>query len=96
MDMGLLFEWDPSKAERNKRIHGVSFDEACTTFGDPLSKTIGDPFHSEDEQRFVLIGQSVGRRVLVVVHSERDERIRVISARLASKKERRSYEKDEG
>ena len=83
MDMGLLFEWDSSKAERNKRIHGVSFDEACTTFGDPLSKTIGDPLHSENEQRFVLI----------VVHTERDERIRVISARLATTKERRSYER---
>ena len=93
--MGLLFEWDPNKAERNKRIHGVSFDEACTTFQDPLSRTIGDPSHSENEQRFVLIGQSIRRRVLVVVHTERAERIRVISARLATNKERRSYEKDE-
>ena len=94
--MGLLFEWDPDKAERNIRIHDISFDEACTTFQDPLSRTIGDPLHSQSEDRFVLIGQSDRRRILVVVHTERGERIRIISARLATKKERRSYEKDEG
>ena len=93
--MGLLFEWDPNKAERNERLHGISFDEACTTFEDPLSKTIDDPLHSENEERFVLIGQSIRRRILVVVHTEREERIRVISARQATKRERRAYEKDD-
>jgi uncharacterized protein len=94
--MGLLFEWDPDKAERNIRIHDISFDEACTAFQDPLSRTIGDPLHSQSEDRFVLIGQSIRMRILVVVHTERRERIRIISARLATRKERRSYEKDEG
>ena len=94
--MGLLFEWDSQKAERNMRTHGVSFDEASTSFRDPLSRTIGDPLHSEDEDRYVLIGQSIGERLLVVVHTERGERIRIISARLATTKERQSYEEDEG
>jgi hypothetical protein len=94
--MGLLFEWDPNKAERNIRTHGISFDEASTTFRDPLSRTIGDPLHSDDEERFVLIGQSMKRRLLVVVHTERGERIRIISARLATNKERLSHEENEG
>lgn len=94
--MGLLFEWDPNKAERNTQMHDVSFEEACTAFQDPLSRTIGDPIHSESEERFVLIGQSIEKRMLVVVHTERGERIRIVSARVATKKEIRSYEKDEG
>lgn len=71
--MGLLFEWGPDKAERNKRVHGISFDESCTTFQDPLSITIGDPLHSRNEEYFVLIGTSIMSRVLVVVHTEHDE-----------------------
>lgn len=85
--MGILFEWDPRKAEQNNRIHQVSFDEACTAFQDPL--------HSKREERFVLIGQSVKKRILVVVHTERGGQIRIISARLATRQERRSYEEDE-
>ncbi len=90
--MALLFEWDPRKARRNLTIHGVSFDEASTAFRDPLSKTINDPLHSEDEERFVLLGHSHRNRLLVVVHTERGDRIRLISARLASNRERVRYE----
>jgi len=90
--MALLFEWDPGKARRNFRMHGVSFDEASTAFRDPLSKTIDDPLHSEDEERFVLLGLSHRNRLLVVVHTERGDRIRLISARLASHTERGRYE----
>ena len=93
--MGLIFEWDPKKARRNLNTHGVSFDEASTVFNDPLSLTIDDPLHSEDEERFVLLGQSLKGRLLVVVHTERENRIRIISARSATNKERLSYEEDE-
>lgn len=82
--MGLYFEWDPTKAEPNATVHYVTFEEACTVFEDPLSRTIEDPLHSEHEERFVIIGQSARRRTLVVVHTERGERIRVISVRLAT------------
>ncbi len=90
--MALLFEWDPRKARRNLTIHGVSFDEASTAFQDPLSKTIADPLHSEDEERFVLLGRSHRNRLLAVVHSERGDQIRLISARLADNRERVRYE----
>lgn len=90
--MALLFEWDPRKARRNLTIHGVSFDEASTAFQDPLSRTIADPLHSEDEERFVLLGRSHRNRLLVVVHTERGDRIRLISARLAGNRERVRYE----
>ena len=93
--MGLLFEWDPKKARMNIKTHGVSFDEASTAFRDPLSQTIDDPLHAEDEERFVLIGRSIQGRLLVIVHTDRGERIRVISARLATKKERLRYEENE-
>ena len=93
--MALLFEWDPKKARRNLGTHGLSFDEASTAFRDPLSVTINDPLHSEDEERFVLIGQSHQKRILVVVHTERGNRIRIISARLATKKEKLRYEENE-
>ena len=93
--MGLLFEWDPKKARLNIKTHGISFDEASTAFRDPLSRTIEDPLHSGDEERFVLIGQSVKGRLLVVVHAERGDRIRIISARLATNKERFRYEENE-
>jgi uncharacterized DUF497 family protein len=94
--MALLFEWDPRKARRNLTLHGVSFDEASTAFQDPLSKTIADPLHSEDEKRFVLLGHSHRNRLLVVVHTERGDRIRLISARLASNRERVRYEESKG
>jgi hypothetical protein len=67
--MGLLFEWDPKKARLNVRAHGISFDEASTAFRDPLSRTIADPLHSADENRFVLVGQSMRGQLLVVVHT---------------------------
>jgi len=86
------FEWDPNKAESNLEKHGVAFDEASTAFGDPLSLTIPDPDHSDDEERFVLLGQSFAGRLVVVVHTQRGERIRIISARIATRNERRSYE----
>ena len=90
--MALLFDWDPRTAERNLALHGVSFDEASTAFRDPLSSTIDDPLHSTDEERYVLTGLSHRGRLLVVVHNERGDRIRIISARLATNKERRQYE----
>ena len=93
--MALLFEWDPKKAQLNIKTHGVSFDEVSTAFRDPLSQTIDDPLHSEDEDRFVLIGRSIQGRLLVIVHTDRGERIRIISARLATKKERLRYEENE-
>lgn len=94
--MALLFEWDPQKARRNVAIHGVSFDEATTAFRDPLSITVGDPLHSEEEDRLVLIGRSHRGRLVVVVHVERGARIRIISARLATTRERISYEENVG
>jgi len=90
----LRFEWDPDKAKRNLEIHGVSFDEASTAFRDALSVTIYDPLHSEEEDRFVLIGNSHRDRLLVVVHTDRGDSIRLISARKASKIERTQYEEN--
>jgi uncharacterized protein len=86
------FEWDSAKAEANLSRHGVSFEEALTAFADPLSSTIADPDHSESEQRYILLGLSSRGRLVVVAHTERGDKIRIISARLASKRERRSYE----
>ena len=88
----LLFEWDPNKAKENLEIHGVSFDEAGTAFRDTLSLAIYDPLHSEEEDRFVLLGNSHKDRLLVLVHTVRGDNIRLISARKASKKERKQYE----
>jgi uncharacterized DUF497 family protein len=79
----LIFEWDEKKAKQNIKKHGISFEEAATVFGDPFSITIYDPLHSGDEDRFVILGISNKNRVLVVVHTDRDERIRIISARNA-------------
>ena len=90
--MGLLFEWDPRKAKRNLTLHGVLFDEASTAFQDVLSTTIDDPLHSTGEERYVLTGLSHRGRLLVVVHTERGDRIRIISARLTTNKERKQYE----
>ena len=92
--MGLLFEWDSNKARLNVKRHGISFDEASTAFHDRLSRTIDDPLHSEGEERLVLIGQSLRGRLLVVVHTERGDRIRIINARLATNKERLRYEEN--
>lgn len=86
------FEWDPDKAEENLRKHGVSFAEAATAFLDPLSLTVPDERDWGAELRFVLIGRSHRQRTLVVAHTERGGNIRLISARLATPRERRSYE----
>lgn len=90
--MGLTFEWDRRKATSNLKKHGVSFVEAATAFADPLSLTIADPDHSEDQERFLLLGVSHRAHLIVVAHTESGERIRIISARRASALERKSYE----
>ena len=90
--MRLSFEWDTKKARSNASKHGVSFLEASSVFGDPESVTIPDPSHSSDEERFVTIGCSQQGQILVVVATERGANIRIISARLASRRERKQYE----
>ena len=90
----ILFEWDPNKAKKNIKIHDVSFDEASTSFKDTLSLTIYDPLHSDEEDRLVLIGNSYKNRLLVVVHTERKNRTRIISARKTTKNERKQYEEN--
>jgi uncharacterized DUF497 family protein len=90
--MALTFEWDTNKARQNLVKHSVSFEESSTVFGDPRSLTIPDPVHSRLEERFVTIGTSHRAKLLVVVHTERGDNIRIISARMASRKERKSYE----
>ena len=89
-----LFEWDDSKAARNMRIHGVDFQEAKTVLEDPYSITIPDDSHSQDEARSLVLGLSLLSRVLLVVYTERRERIRIISARKATPVERIQYESD--
>jgi uncharacterized DUF497 family protein len=91
--MALTFEWDSRKAKSNLAKHGVGFEEASTIFGDSLSLTIPDPEHSLSEERYVTIGRAFTGKLLVVVHTERGDNIRVISARRASRRERRFYEK---
>ncbi len=88
------FEWDRAKAEANLEKHGVGFPDAATAFGDPLSLTISDPDHSESEDRYVLVGQAASGRLLVVVHTYRGEAVRLVSARLATSRERKSYEQE--
>ena len=90
--MGYTFEWDPNKAESNRRKHAVTFDEASTVFGDPLAILITDPDHSDSEDRFVDIGMSHCGQLLVVSYTERKDRIRIISARPPTRAERKSYE----
>ncbi|NIM48952.1 MAG: BrnT family toxin [Gemmatimonadales bacterium] len=92
--MPLTFEWDPDKNEQNLRKHGVSFSEGATVFGDPLSLTIEDPDHSVYEERLLTMGLSYRRRLLVVSHTERQGWIRIISARLATAHERKTYEEE--
>jgi uncharacterized protein len=88
----MQFEWNPQKARTNLHKHGVSFDEATTAFLDIFSLTGDDPDHSGDEERFVTFGISNTGRLLVVAHTDRDERIRIISARPATPSERKLYE----
>jgi uncharacterized DUF497 family protein len=89
----LRFDWDPRKARANRAKHGVTFEEALTVFADEAALLIPDPDHSEDEERFVLLGMSAHLRVLVVVHCDREAEnvIRVISARRATGPERQRY-----
>ena len=85
-------DWDLLKATANLRRHGVSFEEAATALADDLSITGADPDHSKGESRFVTFGVSSAGRLLVVAHTERGDRLRIISARPATKRERRIYE----
>ncbi len=88
----LTFEWDAIKARTNRAKHAVSFLEATTVFGDPAASTIPDPAHSQAENRFIILGRSHTGRILVVVHTERGDNIRIISARPASQRERKYHE----
>jgi uncharacterized protein len=90
--MALKFEWDSRKAQINKRKHGITFEQASTIFGNPLSLTIPDPAHSIGEDRFVTIGMSVNGKLIVAVHVDYDDIIRIISARNATRNEKRQYE----
>lgn len=90
--MGLQFEWDTKKAAVNDKKHRVTFSEAASVFGDPFSSSFPDPDHSIQEDRFLLIGRSQRGNILVVAHTERGDRIRIISARKATSKERKYYE----
>jgi hypothetical protein len=85
------FTWDSQKAAGNLRKHGVAFEEASTVFGDPLALTIPDVAHSVGEQRFVTVGRSAHQRMVVVVHAGRNDTLRIISARLATPRERRDH-----
>ena len=87
-----LFEWDEAKAKRNLQKHKIGFPEGATVFRDAMVASMPDPDHSIDEERFVALGFSAHRRLLVVVYTRRGERIRIISCRKATTKERRVYE----
>ncbi len=88
----MSFDWNPSKARRNLAKHGVAFEEAATIFDDPLYIDFFDPEHSEVEQRYIRVGCSNRKRILVVAYTEREGRIRIISARRATRHERQAYE----
>ena len=90
--MGLPFEWDPGKAAVNLRAHGVSFTEATEVFRDPLARIHSDPDSSLGEVREIIVGTSLAGRLLLVSFTERGEHIRIISARPATKHEKRDYE----
>jgi uncharacterized DUF497 family protein len=92
--MPLTFEWDLPKARTNLVKHGIAFEEAATIFGDPSSLTIPDAEHSLAEKRYVTIGRAFAGKLLVVVHTDRGDNIRIISARVASLRERKFYEKN--
>ena len=94
--MALTFEWDEEKSKRNFRKHGVAFEEAKTVFNDPFAITIADPDHSDEEERYLDIGLSVKESVLVVWYTEREENIRIIGCRRATRSERKTYEAREG
>lgn len=93
--MGYIFDWDPDKSKANLRKHGVPFEEATTVFGDPLALLMTDPDHSIEEERYVLLGTSTRQRMLVVAFAEKSPLTRLISARRATRSERRKYEEEE-
>jgi uncharacterized DUF497 family protein len=88
----LQFEWDPSKAEINVEKHGVTFQEAATVFGDPLSHTFDDPDHSDEELRFLTVGLAATGKLLIVSHVDRGNKVRIISARALTSREQKFYE----
>ncbi len=88
------FEWDPKKARKNLQRHRISFNEAATVFGDPLSMTFPDPDHSIRECRYIIIGLSSSSRMLVIAHTYQKDRVRIISARKATRQERKYYEEE--
>ena len=90
--MAYEFEWDAAKADANFRKHDVSFDEAVTVFADPLALLLPDPAHSSEEERYLALGRSDKDRLVVVAFAERPPRTRLISARLATRREHRQYE----
>ncbi|MEW6028675.1 MAG: BrnT family toxin [Chloroflexota bacterium] len=90
--MTLRFEWDEEKADMNFKKHHIRFEEAKSVFGDPFAITIDDPDHSENEERFVDIGTSASGRILTIIYTEREGRIRLISCRKATPNEQRQYE----
>lgn len=92
----MTYEWDSRKAKENLRKHRVSFEEAATVFLDPLALTFPDPDHSDEEDREITIGVTARHRVVFVSHSQRGDRIRIISARKATRKERKQYEEGIG
>lgn len=90
----MLFDWDEEKAKSNLAKHGISFDEATSVFDDPLFLTFADPEHSVLEQRFLIMGESARGRLLVVSYTDRQDITRLISARPATRKERKAYESE--
>ncbi|HYT93774.1 MAG TPA: BrnT family toxin [Gemmataceae bacterium] len=92
--MSINFEWDKDKAAANKKKHGVTFEEAATVFDDPLAAIFDDEAHSKDEQREIIVGHSTKKRLLLVCFTERAGAVRIISARRATKRERKDYEEN--
>jgi uncharacterized DUF497 family protein len=92
--MPLQFEWNARKAEANEAKHGVSFEEAITVFADPLARIFADEEHSESERREIIIGRSDQRNLILVSFAEADDRVRIISARKATRTERKDYEEN--
>lgn len=90
--MELRFGWDEEKAKKNLKNHKISFEEAKTVFNDPFLLTFSDPDHSVEEQRYVSIGKSSKGRIVIVIHTDRNDNIRIISSRKATKSERKSHE----
>lgn len=90
------FEWNPKKDTANRRKHGVAFREVLGVFADPMARIFNDPDHSAKEAREIIIGHSESGRLLIVCFTEREKRVRIITARAATKRERRDYEENQG